>query len=116
MKLSRKKRVYGSAAVLLLTIVGAAWALGAFRPLTRGVGVQAAEADARLMPVKTIRPKRDPALQVAVEQLARVEPYYRADLRARVAGVVKYVAKDIGAEVRRGELLVEIDVPDLHQE
>src|SRR5262249_38533590 len=41
---------------------------------------------------------------------------YQADLLARVAGQVKYVAKDIGEAVVHGELLVEIDVPDLDQE
>jgi multidrug efflux pump subunit AcrA (membrane-fusion protein) len=66
--------------------------------------------------VKTIHPKRDRSFTVTVQQFATVEPYYQADLRARASGVVKFIPKDIGAPVQQGELLVEIDVPDLRQE
>lgn len=66
--------------------------------------------------VNTIRPKRDKAFTVASNQLATIEAYYEANLRARAAGVVKYIPKDVGASVKQGELLVEIDVPDLLQE
>src|SRR5262245_56284410 len=41
-------------------------------------------------PVKTVRPRRDPSLRLTVDQLsASVEPYFRADLRARVSGLVR---------------------------
>jgi multidrug efflux pump subunit AcrA (membrane-fusion protein) len=63
--------------------------------------------------VKTIRPRRDASLEMTVEQPAYVEAYYRADLRARVAGPVKYIQKNIGDKVTTNERLVEIDVPDL---
>ncbi|HTK78508.1 MAG TPA: efflux RND transporter periplasmic adaptor subunit [Gemmataceae bacterium] len=66
--------------------------------------------------VNTIRPKRDKAFTVASNQLASVEAYYQANLRARTAGVVKYIPKDVGAPVSQGELLCEVDVPDLLQE
>jgi multidrug efflux pump subunit AcrA (membrane-fusion protein) len=63
--------------------------------------------------VDTVRPKRDKTFSVASNQSASVEAYCHADLRARAAGVVKYVSKAVGGSVARGELLVEIDVPDL---
>ncbi len=66
--------------------------------------------------VKAIRPKRDPGFSIAAEGLATVEAFFQEDLRAREAGVVKYVAKDLGDPVSRGEVLVEIDVPHLDQE
>jgi multidrug resistance efflux pump len=66
--------------------------------------------------VNTIRPKRDKSFTVASNQLASVEAYYQANLRARTAGVVKYIPKDVGASVTQGELLCEVDVPDLLQE
>lgn len=66
--------------------------------------------------VKVVHPRRDPALQIVVEQLATVEAFYKADLRARASGVVKAVHKNIGDRVRRGEMLIEIDVPDLEKE
>src|SRR5262249_34713394 len=69
-----------------------------------------------IVPVKTIHPKRDRAFTVTSQQLATVEAYYQADLRARASGVVKYIPKDVGAKVTRGELLIELDVPDMRQE
>jgi multidrug resistance efflux pump len=66
--------------------------------------------------VKTIHPKRDKAFTVAVHQYATVQPYYQVDLRARASGIIKYIPKDKGAQVTQGELLIEIDVPDLLQE
>jgi membrane fusion protein (multidrug efflux system) len=66
--------------------------------------------------VKTVHPKRDRAFTVTFHQFATVKPYYQVDLRARASGVVTYIPKDKGARVTQGELLVEIDVPDLRQE
>jgi multidrug efflux pump subunit AcrA (membrane-fusion protein) len=66
--------------------------------------------------VKTIHPKRDRTYTVTSQQYTTVEPYYQADLRARASGVIKYIPKDVGGRVSQGELLVEIDVPDLRQE
>ncbi|CAN5345815.1 hypothetical protein BH11PLA2_BH11PLA2_24120 [soil metagenome] len=66
--------------------------------------------------VKVIRPKRETAVPITVDQIAAVEPYYRADLRARCSGIVKRVTKDIGNKVKKGEILVEIDVPESEQD
>jgi len=68
------------------------------------------------IPVKTIRPKNSPSFVISIQEPAYVEAYFQVDLFARVAGPVKYVAKDKGDRVRRGEVLVEIDVPDLVQD
>jgi multidrug resistance efflux pump len=66
--------------------------------------------------VKVVRPKRDPSFRLTTFiPVATVEPYYQAGLRARVTGVVRSVTKDIGEFVRAGEVLVDIDVPDLRQ-
>jgi len=73
------------------------------------------EKDESGVSVKAIHPKRDPGFGVTVLGLASVEAFFDADLRARVAGNVKFVAKDLGDPVTKGELLVEIDVPDRMQ-
>jgi multidrug resistance efflux pump len=65
--------------------------------------------------VKVVRPKHDPNFRITTQQFAVVEPFYQAGLRARVTGVVRSVSKDIGEPVRSGELLVDIDAPDLKQ-
>src|SRR5947209_13093522 len=46
--------------------------------------------------VKTIRPKRDASFVISVDEPAYVEPYYRSDLMARVAGPVNAMHKDVG--------------------
>lgn len=79
-------------------------------PVDEGEGEPAAAPT-----VRTVSPKRSPSLDVTVEQPAYVEPYYRADLEARVAGPVKFIEKSIGDTVKAGERLVEIEVPDLDQ-
>ena len=63
--------------------------------------------------VRTIRPRRDASLSVTVEAPAYVEAYYRVDLQARACGNVKFIQKDKGDTVTEGQLLVELDVPDL---
>lgn len=65
---------------------------------------------------KVIRPKAAASVPITVDQLAIVEPYYRADLRARASGLVKAVHFDIGSRVKQGDVLVEIDVPELAQD
>jgi RND family efflux transporter MFP subunit len=45
-----------------------------------------------------------------------VEAWYEAPIYARVNGYVKMWYKDIGAKVKAGDLLAEIDTPDLDQQ
>src|SRR5690349_10967485 len=44
----------------------------------------------RAIPVRTVHPRLDPSFAITVQELANVEPYFRADLRARVAGPIKF--------------------------
>ena len=46
----------------------------------------------------------------------RLEPYSRASLYARVSGYLKSWKVDIGAPVRAGQLIAEIETPDLDQQ
>jgi multidrug resistance efflux pump len=108
-----------------LTLIIGALGLGAvvglfiYRGPTRNAGAadraRAAEEAARVS-VRTIHPKRDPNFRIANEQVAWAEPFYQAGLRARASGVIRTVPKEIGESVRAGELLVEIDAPDLFAE
>jgi len=45
-----------------------------------------------------------------------VEAFYQAPIYARVSGYVKMWYEDIGAHVKSGQLLAEIDAPDLDQQ
>ena len=113
--------------VILLALAGVggavagAGALTGFRPNKIVLGdPKAIDRDelspgAGPLPVKVVRPTRDPSFRIQTSQFAVVEPYYQASLHARVTGIVRSVAKDIGEPVRAGELLVDIDAPDLRQ-
>jgi multidrug resistance efflux pump len=101
-------------------VVSATLGVFAMRAWTRppASSSEQSTAGASLQPiaVKTIHPRRDPSFVLSVKEPAFVEPYFHAELFSRVAGPVKSVQKDIGDPVRRDEVLVEIDVPDLEQQ
>ena len=66
--------------------------------------------------VRVVRPKRESSVAITVDQLATVEPCYRADLRARASGIVTRVNHNIGDKVKKGAVLIEIDVPESDQD
>ena len=70
--------------------------------------------DDRLPRLETVQPKRV-HLPIRVELLATVEPLERADLCARVPGVVSVLPLDvdIGRRITKGEELVRLAVPEL---
>src|SRR5258708_2408743 len=45
-----------------------------------------------------------------------IQPYYKAAIYARVNGYLKSWNKDIGAQVKAGEVLASIEAPDLDQQ
>lgn len=56
------------------------------------------------------------SLTPTLELPGRLEAYSRAPIYARVNGYVKSWKVDIGAQVKAGQLLAEIDAPDLDQQ
>jgi HlyD family secretion protein len=92
----------------------------------------AAEADAGpaqggVLSVNTVLPQRKMLLRT-FEQPGSIRPWAQAELYAKTSGYLKHLArepgssvgngpeKDIGSLVKAGEVLVEIDVPELVQE
>ncbi|MGB9116717.1 efflux RND transporter periplasmic adaptor subunit [Bradyrhizobium sp.] len=56
------------------------------------------------------------ALDATIDLPGRLEAYYRAPIFARVNGYLKSWSADIGARVTAGEVIAEIDAPDLDQQ
>jgi RND family efflux transporter MFP subunit len=56
------------------------------------------------------------ALNATLDLPGRLEAYYRAPIFARVSGYLKSWSADIGAKVKAGEVLAEIEAPDLDQQ
>src|SRR5665213_3762237 len=56
------------------------------------------------------------ALSATLELPGRLEAYYRAPIFARVSGYLKGWSADIGAKVKAGQVIAEIEAPDLDQQ
>jgi len=99
------------AAVLILLVLGAAivprWLHG--RALVRETADLAVPTVTVVSPV----PGKAPA---GVLLPAEVDPWIEAPLYARASGYLKRWTADIGAQVKQGDLLAEIETPELDQE
>ena len=56
------------------------------------------------------------ALNSTLDLPGRLEAYYRAPIFARVSGYLKGWSADIGARVKAGQVIAEIEAPDLDQQ
>ena len=56
------------------------------------------------------------ALNPTIDLPGRLEAYYRAPIFARVSGYLKSWSVDIGAKVKAGQVIAEIEAPDLDQQ
>jgi RND family efflux transporter MFP subunit len=56
------------------------------------------------------------ALNATIDLPGRLEAYYRAPIFARVSGYLKSWSVDIGARVKAGQVIAEIEAPDLDQQ
>jgi membrane fusion protein, multidrug efflux system len=55
-------------------------------------------------------------LNATIDLPGRLEAYYRAPILARVSGYLKSWSVDIGAKVKAGDVIAEIEAPDLDQQ
>jgi RND family efflux transporter MFP subunit len=88
-----------------------------------GIAVRAAHSkqlskwtDANAQPVVTVTQPQRGDSSYALELPGRLEAYSRAPIYARVSGYLKDWKVDIGSPVRAGQLLGEIEAPDLDQQ
>jgi RND family efflux transporter MFP subunit len=70
----------------------------------------------RSVPVVNVAPPDTKAKRATIELPGRLEAYAQAQLYARVTGYIKEWKADIGSQVTAGDLLAEIDAPDLDQQ
>jgi RND family efflux transporter MFP subunit len=88
-----------------------------------GLGTRAAQnsslhdlTEAQALPVVAVATPTQGAHQQGLDLPGRLEAYIRAPIYARVPGYLKSWKHDIGAKVKAGEVLAEIDTPDLDQQ
>jgi membrane fusion protein, multidrug efflux system len=68
------------------------------------------------VPTVAVAPPSGKVLNPVLNLPGRLEAYFRAPIFARVSGYVKDWKVDIGARVKAGDLLAEIEAPDLDQQ
>jgi hypothetical protein len=80
----------------------------------QGAQTSTAEGDGQAKrAVDVVQPRKSDHFVISIEEIATVHAYYRADLRARQAGDVRYIQRNINDQIKKGEKLIEINVPDL---
>lgn len=72
--------------------------------------------DAQAVPTVSVVPVERSEQGSSLELPGRLEAYARAPIYARVSGYLKSWKVDIGAPVKAGQLLAEIETPDLDQQ
>jgi membrane fusion protein (multidrug efflux system) len=72
--------------------------------------------DEQAIPTVAVARPDAKALQANIDLPGRLEAYYRAPIFARVSGYLKTWSADIGARVKAGQVIAEIEAPDLDQQ
>jgi RND family efflux transporter MFP subunit len=70
----------------------------------------------RAMPVVAVAPPDSKVKRATLDLPGRLEAHAQAQLYARVTGYIKDWKADIGSQVVAGEVIAEIDAPDLDQQ
>ena len=105
-----RRYLWAGIALIVLLVVWGIWSrLSARNALER-------EAHAAAIPtVITTKPRRGPAADSLVLP-GSVQAYYEAPIWARTSGYLKVWYTDIGAAVKKGQLLAEIETPEVDQQ
>src|SRR5450755_2626740 len=108
----RRLRMVGGTSVLLAIAV-AAYGLG-----SRGAQMSRLSdlTEAEAVPTVAIVTPTHVDNRAGLELPGRLEPYIRAPIYARIPGYLKSWRHDIGDKVKAGDVLAEIDTPDLDQQ
>jgi RND family efflux transporter MFP subunit len=102
-------------AVAAILVFGGIVVYGIFARLAMGNTVQAETAQMALPSVSVVSPKRSaPAQEIVLP--GNVQPFISSPIYARTNGYVKNWYADIGAHVRKGQLLAVIETPEVDQQ
>jgi RND family efflux transporter MFP subunit len=111
----RPRSRYWLAIVLSVLAIAGLLAYGIRARLGAETAVNRETAEMAVTPVSIVRPQRlSPQQEVVLP--GNVQPYYNSPIYARTNGYVKRWYVDIGTHVKQGELLAEIETPELDQQ
>ncbi len=98
-----------------ILVFGGIVVYGIFTRLTTGKTVRAETAQMALPSVSVVSPKRSaPAQEIVLP--GNVQPFISSPIYARTNGYVKNWYADIGAHVKKGQLLAVIETPEVDQQ
>ena len=100
-------------AVVALALLLAVW--GILSRLSARNALDREAREAAIPTVLTTRPRSGPAADTLVLP-GSVQAYYEAPIYARTSGYLKIWYTDIGAAVKKGQLLAEIEAPEVDQQ
>jgi RND family efflux transporter MFP subunit len=120
--MSQPDRIPGVPAMRRLRQVGGAFALLAVAVVAYGISTRATQnsrlhdlTEAQAVPVVAIVTPSQVENNSGLDLPGRLQGYISAPIYARVPGYLKDWKHDIGGRVKAGDLLAEIDTPDLDQ-
>jgi RND family efflux transporter MFP subunit len=106
-----------------LTLVGGGFVLLAIAVVAYGLGTRSAQTsrlhdltEAQAVPTVAIVTPTSVENSAGLDLPGRLEAFIRAPIYARVPGYLKSWKYDIGSKVKAGDVLAEIDTPDLDQQ
>lgn len=105
----RRALAIALAVALASVVIGVAMRVSAARELARWTDAQA------LPTVTVVTPERGGA-DALLDLPGRIEAFAQAPIHARVSGYLKSWQADIGAQVKAGQVLAEVETPELDQE
>jgi RND family efflux transporter MFP subunit len=121
--MSQPDRHTGRRVLHRLSLVTGAFVLFAIAVVAYGLGSRAAQnsrlhnlTEAQAVPVVAIVAPTNVENHASLDLPGRLEAYIRAPIYARVPGYLKSWKHDIGSRVKAGDVLAEIDTPDLDQQ
>jgi RND family efflux transporter MFP subunit len=121
--MSQPDRNTGRRVLHRLSLVTGAFVLFAIAVVAYGLGSRAAQnsrlhnlTEAQAVPVVAIVAPTNVENHASLDLPGRLEAYIRAPIYARVPGYLKSWKHDIGSRVKAGDVLAEIDTPDLDQQ
>src|SRR3984885_463526 len=116
-------RAHGNPGTQRLRRIGGAFLLLAIAVVAYGLGSRVSEnsslhalTEAQALPIVAVVTPTEVAHQQGLDLPGRLEAYIRAPIYARVPGYLKSWKYDIGSKVKAGDVLAEIDTPDLDQQ
>jgi RND family efflux transporter MFP subunit len=121
--MSQPDRMPNHPAPRKIVLFGGAFALLAIAVVAYGLGTRQAQGarlrdvtEAQAAPVVALVTPTSASNEASLDLPGRLQAYIQAPIYARVPGYLKEWRHDIGAKVKAGDVLAEIDTPDLDQQ